>query len=252
MTAYRLFYVSILFAGGILYAAGVVANENSPKKSKENESTKKTSAAQIVYVPPVRGAPTTRTIGAGTRGSYSQQSLDLLVMAPDHTGWTSTHEPTLYWYINQELPVPVEITLINEAAEDPLLETVLEPTHHVGFHGLSLKDHNVQLKPGIEYQWFVSAVVDAQHRSNDILASGTIQYISGSEQFKQRLVNQSASSVAVFYASEGYWYDAIHTLETEIKRRPDNVELQKQKTQLLLQAKLAGALEITVSNAVTD
>ncbi len=248
MTAYRLFSLAVLLAGGILHATGVVANENSPKNTKEKASTKKTSTPQIVYVPPVRGAPTTRTTGAGTRGSYRHEPLNLLVMAPDQTGWASTHQPTLYWYINQELLAPVEITLISEEAEDPLLETILAPTHQMGFHDLSLKDHHVQLKPGIEYQWFVSAVVDAEHRSNDILASGAIQYMTGSEPFNQRLANQSASSVAMFYASEGYWYDAIHTLETEIKHNPDDSELRKQKAQLLSQEKLLGAF-FTVASA---
>jgi len=248
MSAYRLFYFCVLLTGFLLHAAGVVANESSPK---ENKSTKKTAAVQIVYIPPVRGAPTTRTMSAGTRGSYPHQPLDLLVMASEHTGWTSTDQPVLYWYINQALSVPVEFTLINDEADDPLLEMVLGPMYQVGFHGVSLKDHHIRLQAGIEYQWSVSAVIDAEHRSNDVFASGAIQY-HRNPQLKERLASQSGPSVAGLYASNGYWYDAIHALETWIKKRPNDTELQKQKAQLLMQAKLAAVLEITVSHALME
>src|SRR5688572_21778645 len=51
-----------------------------------------------VYNPPPRGAPGGR-VGGGTRGPGQRDVFVLSVLAPDHSGLTSSEQPSLYWFI---------------------------------------------------------------------------------------------------------------------------------------------------------
>ena len=51
-----------------------------------------------VYNPPSRGAPGGR-IGGGTRGG-GQNVFVLSVLAPDHSAFTTSEQPSLYWFIS--------------------------------------------------------------------------------------------------------------------------------------------------------
>jgi hypothetical protein len=211
--------ITTALAAGILLAAGTFAIE--------------VSAQVPEYKPPMRGAPASR-VGGGTRG-VGDDSPRVIVLSPDHTGLTVSEQPSLYFFVSRPAKAKLEVTVINDQSVQPLLEKDLPSATGPGIHRLSLKDYNVSLKPGIEYRWFVGLVVDEKQRSNDVVASGTIQRVEPSEKLK------GAAAGAPRYAllaSEGIWYDAIDELSRAIEASPGDAGLRRGRAALLEQVGL--------------
>ena len=78
------------------------ADQNLKDQSKKPEAP----APVPVYTPPKRGAPGGR-IGGATRGIQREVFL-LSVLAPDHSGFTTSEQPSLYWFISSSTSLPVE------------------------------------------------------------------------------------------------------------------------------------------------
>lgn len=193
----------------------------------------------FAYKPPMRGAPAAR-IGGGTRG-IGDMTLELVVLAPDHAGLTTKEQPTLYWYVSEAVPSKLEVTLINDEDIDPELEEVIAAPGSAGIQSIDLAKIGAKLKPDLEYRWFVSVVADPGQRSNDVVASGTIQRITPEDDLKQKIANADERSRVRIYAEEGIWYDTIDTISRLIEESPDDAELRKQRTALLSQVGLQAA-----------
>jgi len=123
------------------------------------------NSTAAVYKPPMRGAPASR-VGGGTRGT-GEANFVLSVLAPDHTGYTTQAQPTLYWYASGPSIAKVEVTVIAEVAERPVLSQNLNLTSG-GVQSFDLARHGVTLKPDTESEWFVSVVaVSPQQNKED-------------------------------------------------------------------------------------
>ena len=129
------------------------------------------TASAPVYKPPLRGAPGGR-VGGGTRGT-GREAFILSVLAPAHTGLTTSEQPVLYWFISNTSSHPVELTLVDPQKSDPLVELRIEPPVAAGVHRVRLADHNVRLASAVAYNWYVAVMPDTGRRSKDILAGGT-------------------------------------------------------------------------------
>ena len=210
----------------------------APVEGKKGE----TPMAAITYNAPLRGAPATR-VGGGTR-SAATKSVQLSVLAPSDTGYTTRDKPTIYWYVSETLQKPVELTITSneslEAASKPAFELTLQPPIARGVHALSLEQHGVVLKPGVEYQWFVALVDNAAQRSNDVIAGGTIKRVAETDSVRS-LKEAGAASRPALYAGAGIWYDAIDELSRLISAQPENRELRVQRAALLEQVGLTEA-----------
>jgi len=237
----------ILATVAAVLVSGSVAAGKEPTKlaqlSTDEKKTESTPSAAITYKAPLRGAPATR-VGGGTR-SVGTKPMTVLVLAPNDTGYTTHDKPTLYWYVSQPLEYPVELTLISmeslDAASKPAVELKFTPPTGSGVHALSLAEHNVALKPGVEYQWFVAAVGNPAQRSNDVVAGGTIKRVAETDAVRARLKDVPVASRPALYAGEGIWYDAIDELSRLITAQPDNRQLRTQRAALLEQVGLAEA-----------
>ena len=133
------------------------------------------------------------------------------VIAPPHTGYTSTASPTLFWYTNATTS-RFKFALVDDDAIEPLLELKMADTEIEGFHQLDLAKHGVKLEAGKIYQWSVAVVADKQDRSADIVASGTVTFEPPAEQLTQQLNGQQGVELTRAYAEAGYWYDAFASL----------------------------------------
>jgi hypothetical protein len=182
----------------ILFPAVIILLTVSVAIAAESSKASATTATPV-YKPPKRGAPASR-VGGGARGAEAG-SLVLSVLAPEHTGWTAKDQPTLYWYISEPANTRVELTVIDDAAIAPLLETHLEPPSKAGVQHLRLADHNVHLKEGMEYQWSVALVRDPGQRSQDIVASGTLAYVKPSAELKQKLTQVDKEALVLLLIS---------------------------------------------------
>lgn len=192
-----------------------------------------------VYVPPRRGAPLAR-VGGGTRG-ISDELPFVSVITPEDTGYTSTPQPVLYWYISESMQTHFEFALINEDEIDPIVEVTTDENLKAGLNSLALADVNVSLKPGVAYQWSVAVVTDADKRSSDVVSSGTIEMLELTDALQARLAAASPQDAVMIYAGEGYWYDTFATLSEMISQDPGNATLLEQRESLLRQIGLEEA-----------
>ena len=194
-----------------------------------------------VYSPPSRGAPGGR-IGGGTRGG-GQNVFVLSVLAPDHSAFTTTEQPSLYWYISKPTSLPVELTVMDPQGIKPILETQLPSPTKAGIQRVKLADYNVHLAPGAAYRWFVAVVPDADRRSKDILAGGAIERVDLQTDVKAKVAEAADKELPFVYAQAGLWYDALNSISDLIDAAPQNQELKNQRTALLKQVGLPSTNE---------
>lgn len=185
-----------------------------------------------VYNPPKRGAPAGR-VGGGTRGDRT--AFTLSVLAPDHTGLTTSEQPSLYWYISNPTSLPIEFTLMNPAEVKPVLETKIAPPAKPGIQRIRLADYKIRLTPNTPYRWFVAVVPDADRRSKDILAGGAIERIEMPGDLKAKLASAGKTEAPSVYAQAGIWYDSLQAISDLIEAAPQNQDLKNQRATLLSQ-----------------
>lgn len=211
---------------------------SDPPAKTDNATT--TTGGTPRYKPPLRGAPAGR-IGGGTRGTTDRESFSLLVLAPDHVGYTTRDQPCLYWYISNPVAHPVELTITERNAVRPLVEKQLKMPEKGGIQSVCLADHDARLRANVPYKWFVSLVTNGDHRSKDILAGGIIELVKPPETLVVKLNSSESSRAPFIYAEEGFWYDALGAISRMIEASPKDAELHKQRASLLEQVGLAEA-----------
>jgi hypothetical protein len=217
------------------------STSKQPKKkqvSPETDSKKKKSETGIsmpVYMPPLRGAPGGR-VGAGSRGiEYVTQ---LYVLAPDHVGLTIQKQPNIYWFISRLTTYPIELTIIENRAINPVLEKRIALPEKSGVQCIRLSDHGVYLQKNVLYKWFVALVPDPKNRSKDILTGGVIKRIEYPEALHEKLDKAGEGRAPHVYAKAGLWYDALAAISELIDASPNDKVLRKQRAFLLEQVGL--------------
>ena len=149
-----------------------------------------------------------------------------------------SENPTLYWFVSDTVTHPLELTVVDERATEPVVEVTLTPPVERGIHALSLRERGVRLEPGVTYQWFVALVVDPEQRSSDIIAGGELQRVSASATLRARLRQASAESTPAVLAEEGIWYDALGVVSAQIDRHPQSAALREHRAAMLEQVGL--------------
>ncbi|MEE9534557.1 MAG: DUF928 domain-containing protein, partial [Acidimicrobiia bacterium] len=203
-----------------------------------------------VYQPPRRGAPRGR-VGGGTRGPGDQWPV-LSVLAPDDAGLTVEEQPSLFWYLSNSTTYPIEVTIIDEQAIQPLFSTCLSPPVQPGVQRVRLTEYGVRLLPGVKYEWFVALVFDPDRRSKDILAGGVIERIELPEALRAKLVQAGKAEIPRFYAEAGIWYDAVTAISDLIDTSPDDPVFRKQRASLLEQVGLPETAEYDMRHSPAD
>ena len=219
------------------------AKPNQPSDQNLKDQSKKTDSTASVplYIPPGRGAPGGR-IGGGTRGPQREVFV-LSVLAPDHSGFTTSEQPSLYWFISKSTSLPVEFTVMDPHGVQPILETQLPAPVTAGVHQVRLSDFNVRLAPGAAYRWFISVVPDPDRRSKDITAGGAIERVEMPEGLKAKVAQAAKSDLPSLYGEAGLWYDTVAAISELIEAAPQDQALRKQRTALLSQVGLTGITE---------
>jgi hypothetical protein len=229
-------------AGFILSMALSVGPVVAQQKSNEaNDKKTETAVSAPVYRPPKRGAPGGR-VGGGTRG-VQREVFVLSVLAPDHTGLTVSEQPFLYWFISNPTSFPVELTVMDLQAVQPILEIRIPPPVQAGVHRIRLADYGIRLSSGAAYRWYVAVVPDPDRRSKDILAGGAIERVEVPEGIKSKLAQAGNADLPSLYAEAGIWYDALRAISDLIEAAPQDHELRKRRAALLAQVKLPAVEE---------
>lgn len=215
----------------ITIIAPPVSVEAQQKPAEAVKSDSKAASSAAVYKPPLRGAPGGR-VGGGTRGT-GREAFILSVLAPAHTGLTTSEQPVLYWFISSPSSHPVELTLVDPQKSDPLIELRIPPPVTAGVHRIRLAEHNVRLNPAVAYQWYVAVMPDTGRRSKDILAGASLERVAPPADLAAKVSRAAKADLPALYAGEGLWYDAITALNELIDESPQNPALRAQRSALL-------------------
>ena len=194
----------------------------------------------LSYTPPKSVTKGTRIDGdGGSRGS-GEKLPSLYVLAPNHTALTTREQPSLFWYQTAAAKTHFELTLTEPKNPKPLLKVATDKADG-GIHRVSLAKHGVSLKPGVSYKWTIAWVPDPANRSQDVIASGSIQRIEPEAKLTAALADAKGLEKAAVYAQHGIWYEALETVSNEIDAAPKNKDLHAQRAALLQQAGLKEA-----------
>lgn len=242
--------ILFLIALASLFPVQALAVDNVSKtatmampSSADKHLQRKEPGKTPVYRPPMRGAPAGR-VGGGTRGATERESFALLVLTPEHIGYTSKEQPCLYWFISKPARHPVEMTITERKAVEPLFTQVIDGPVKGGIQDFCLADYEIHLQPDVPYKWFVTLVTDKNDRSKDILAGGMIERVEPPKSLQDKLMSKDSGSSYFVYAEEGYWFDSLESITKDIDRLPDNKKLIMQRAALLRQVGLMEAADI--------
>jgi hypothetical protein len=213
----------ILSLVAVLSAFAIVAADSAKKK--------------LVYRPPA-GAEEGVRVNGGSRG-VDASLPSLLVLAPDHVGLTLREQPDLFWFQSKDTDIRFKLTMVADGVIEPVFEvnTPKQPST-TGIKRINLREHRVNLKPDVEYQWSVALVVDPDNPSKDIIASGYIRRTDPSPKLTAKLVKTNKRKLVDVFAESGIWYDAIEEVSDLVDTNPSNGDLRELRAMLLEQVDL--------------
>lgn len=188
--------------------------------------------------PPDVGKPTRRS-GAGTRSRSDNIQIEVLV--PLHTAYSTQDQPNLYWFISE----PAEVRLLVQKmptrithSTDSILDINLSLTK-AGMQSIALADYGAKLEAGITYEWSVSLL-----KSPHILASATIRWVEAEANLLTKAQRLSGKARYDFFARSGYWYDSMQNLVTLLTKEPQNPIYQADMAALLRQVGLPRLIDV--------
>jgi hypothetical protein len=217
-----------------LTSAGLTAQDRLQTSNSANPPPK------VKFKPPSTGAPSVRVTG-GSRGT-GDAAVKLDVLAPDDVGLTTQEQPSLFWYQSKPADARFELTLLQENKVKPLMQVMIDRSAQAGIQRLKLSDHGTKLVSGVEYQWVVALVTDADNRSSDLVASGVIKRIEPTDALKAQLRAASPGTLPTVYAEAGVWYDALAAISDLIDANPADAGLRAARADLLQQVGLKTTL----------
>ena len=171
----------------------------------------------------------------------------LAPIASEQTGFTSSNQPNLYWYISAPYKGDMEFKLNEPHVSQPVLSVKLSGSPAEGIFGIKLKEYNINLKQGIDYEWFITIITDPLERSGDIYASATIRYVEPSSNLKEMFNMASLEQKYYVFAKNGYWYDSISSLSLLIEQSATTKKYRLHRAALLKQVNLPKAARYDLS-----
>jgi hypothetical protein len=227
----------------------IAANKDGPQRRVAPAINAIAPEPSPVYKPPLRGAPGSRMSG-GTRGisetllSFADRRSestfgDLTLLVPEHTGWTATDQPTLYWFISKSVVGRIKLTLREEEADQPLLVTYLRDTAEAGLHASRLADYGVRLTPGVDYAWTLAVTGAMDDRDNRLVSQSSIRFVKPSATFQSTIERLNGAARVTALGNEGYWYDMFDAVSRLIAVHSQNQRLRDQRAGFLTQVGLA-------------
>lgn len=196
------------------------------------------------YKPKPGIGKSSRRIGLGTRGDcgVSAASPQLTALVPvDSNGLSTTPYPTFAWYMPEHTYNMTEFRLTRVNAAQGLEQTIYftktqNPTMGQ-FQSLRLpKEAGVPaLEEGLDYRWDIILWCDPDEPSGNLLAQGWIRYEAPTAKLFQQLQGASPLQTFELMAENGYWYDAVTILQTQLHQNPDNVKAKQLWQSLMTQ-----------------
>lgn len=173
------------------------------------------------------GGPDVSWMGQFGPVRSSQKGPRIQSLAPgDHTGLTLKASPHLWWTLSEPTDQPLQITVVDDMAINPLLRVDLPGPHAAGVHEIDLSTHNLALPPGRDYRWFVSILLDPNRPSRNPIAAGALRVLPKEDARRSELGTVSGSAKGHRLAELGIWYDAYDFFARLVREHPDQPGLQ--------------------------
>lgn len=227
----------------VLSGAQVQAQTNAAASIPAPTPTPKpaTILKPLIFHPPsgVSGDVLPVRVGGGSRGG-SANDLSVEVLVPDQVALTTQAQPSLYWYQSKTAKTQCEVTVTEPKKPKPLLLLKTSKTTPPGIHAIRLTKFDIHLKPNVVYRWSVAVVVDAENRSQDIIANGVIKRIAPSPDLVAKLAQATEQDKPALYAENGIWYDALQSISDQIDHAPQDASLRDERASLLKQVGMDG------------
>jgi uncharacterized protein DUF928 len=208
MTPVKVFLNGVI---GVALAAMLVGPAPAPAQTDKAAPVPQQGAQVPAYRPPPRGAPGGR-VGGASRGTYKTATplprIELLAPS-DQTGLSASRTPSLYFFVSGPVLWPTQFTISAPMQPAPVIEVNIPPPSAAGVYGLDLAGYRVRLEPGIVYTWSVSAILDPNARSRDIVASATLLLGTPDPVVENATRAAPPARRAALYAQAGFWYDAV-------------------------------------------
>jgi hypothetical protein len=177
----------------------------------------------------------------------------VLALVPDHVGYTTSRQPTLFWYLSKATSLPITLTLIDTRSIKPILYVKLGQPAQPGVQMVRLKDYALSLEEAVQYRWFVSLVVDPNSPSRDVVTGGVVEYLDPKVvTLDGASACQDRQDIVCRYAEAGLWYDALAAASDQITAAPTDKLLRKKRASLLQQVDLNEPAEWDLRQAIPN
>jgi hypothetical protein len=152
--------------------------------------------------------------------------------APDHVGLTLNAAPSLWWSLDSDSDAPLQVTIVDEDAIEPILRVELAGPHRTGLNSISLTEHGVELKPGVEYRWFISVLLDPDRPSRNPVSGGVIQVVGPDDDRRVAVAAVEDARRGHLLAELGIWYDAYDFFASLAEAHPEIEALERHRDRL--------------------
>ncbi len=183
-----------------------------------------------VITTPSNSAP----IAPARKGCTVSQSEPLLtVLVPvENNGLSATPYPSFTWYMPNHTFNQLEFHLSRVDEEQDQTQVIYSTVTYNPlknqFQSLSLPQQAgvPPLEEGQDYRWEITLVCDPQKPAENYFAQGWVRYEKPSTELSQKLQGASPLLSYDLLARQGYWYDAIAILQQQMRKTPENPDLQ--------------------------
>ncbi len=211
---------------GDKYATAAIRNVTGYIQRRRNN--------RIAFVP---GRPG-RVRSAATRGSCLQAAQAPIPIIPTdkEVQLTTTEHPTFFFYVPQTSAQVKALEFVlqeDDESVEPLYKGIFTPAQQTGILSITLPANQPPLTIGKEYTWGFSMVCDAQNRDQDVYIEGKIQRTEDENLAVQLGQTTTDLDRAVLFATAGFWEDALRTIATLRRQRPNDPEVKTYWDELL-------------------
>lgn len=200
------------------------ANVSSRLSNQTSNHTPNQTIFWEGFEPPGDDAPQD-TSGAGSRDggacTASEPSIRALVPA-DGFGLTQVERPTVFAQLPATSAQQVALIVTNEAG-DYYERAFLPIATQDDIAAFTFPSEFAPLNIGTNYRWSVVVVCGETVQPDDPVLSGWIQR---SDAGVLQMNGRSPLNQAQWYAQNGYWYDMLSALRTEMRSHPTDTQTQ--------------------------
>ncbi|MCL1473205.1 DUF928 domain-containing protein [Argonema antarcticum] len=204
---------SLLSSFTILSSLSNISFKNSFLPQLTGHGSVANAAEVKQYVPPSDRSRPQRTEGSGSRGCTNSVPVSLNLLTPnDHIAQTVSGRPTFFWYVSNAANVPMEFSLVEPGATQPIFQQQLK-VDKAGIVKVEIPANVSELAVGKQYRWTVALLCSQKRPSENIYARAWIERASISPVLNQKLAAAGDDrDRALVYAQSGIWQDAVATL----------------------------------------